>query len=182
MDELQRTRTTAATGLATKQADAEKHQDFASYYEEHMGRLIRHLMRQGAGPHEAAEAAQAAFVVAYPQWRKIEYPDAWLRLVAFRLYLRLPARYVLLDELPDAASPDCPVRTVEIHEEERRVLAALAELPMSQRQVMAWHLDSYETREIAEALKMTPGAVRKNLERARKELKRSLGITNGGEQ
>ncbi|WP_369212324.1 hypothetical protein [Streptomyces flavofungini] len=64
--------------------------DFARYYEQHLTRLIRHLMRQGAGTHEAAEAAQGAFTEAFPQWNDIVYPAAWLRKVAFCLYLRHP--------------------------------------------------------------------------------------------
>ncbi|MFF3709364.1 sigma-70 family RNA polymerase sigma factor [Streptomyces phaeochromogenes] len=188
MDELQQTRTTAAQGLALPQVpdtkpeepDVEKQQDFSKYYAEHMGKLIRHLMRQGAEPHEAAEAAQSAFVEAYGNWRKIEYPGPWLRRVAFRLLLRQPIREVLSGELPDTASPQCPVRNVEIRQEEERVLAALSELPPAQRQVMAWHLDNYSTKEIAEELEATQEAVRKNLERARKQLKQSLGIAEGG--
>ncbi|MFD3379104.1 MULTISPECIES: sigma factor-like helix-turn-helix DNA-binding protein [unclassified Streptomyces] len=45
---------------------------------------------------------------------------------------------------------------------------------------MAWHLDNYSTKEIAEELEATQEAVRKNLERARKQLKQSLGIAEGG--
>jgi RNA polymerase sigma-70 factor (ECF subfamily) len=190
VDELQETRTTAAQELAPPQVpdakpevpDVEKQQNFSTYYAEHMGRLIRHLMRQGAEPHEAAEAAQAAFVEAYATWRKIEHPGPWLRRVAFRLLLRQPIREVLSGELPDAASPHCPVRNVEIRQEEERVLAALSELSPTQRRVMAWHLDKYKTKEIAEELGITQEAVRKNLERARKQLKQSLGIAEGGKQ
>ncbi|MEV4036952.1 sigma-70 family RNA polymerase sigma factor [Streptomyces umbrinus] len=162
--------------------DAEPQQDFSAYYRRNLGKVIRHLMHQGAEPHEAAEAAQAAFVEAYATWQQIKCPGAWLRRVAFRFLLRQSLREVLSGELPDAASPDCPVRNVEIHEEEARVLAALSELPITQRRVMAWRLDKYSTKEIAEELGVTQEAVRKNLERARKQLKQSLGITEGGEQ
>lgn len=158
--------------------------DFATYYDRHMAGLIRHLVRQGARPHEAAEAAQAAFAEAYAQWETIAHPAAWLRQVALRLFLRQPAhRENLASELPDRPSGVCPLGAVELKEEEARVYAALAGLPPLQRQVMAWHLDGFGTAEIAATLGKTQEAVRQNLSRARARLKDMLlSETAGGAQ
>lgn len=157
--------------------------DFSLFYAQHLGRLVRHLMRQGAEPHEAAEAAQAAFTEAYAAWPRLTNPGAWLRTVAYRHFLRREARWrELTDTPPDAPSPACPLRAVEIKEEEMWVYAALASLPPQPRRVMAWHLDGYTTSEIAEALDMKPDAVRQNLGRARARLKAALGLMQGGAQ
>ncbi|MFC6064362.1 RNA polymerase sigma factor [Streptomyces ochraceiscleroticus] len=157
--------------------------DFASYYEQHLAKLIRHLMRQGARPHEAAEAAQAAFTEAYAQWDTIRHPAAWLRQVALRLFLRQPAhREELTGAPPDRPGGICPLGAVELKEEENRVYAALAALPPLQRQVLAWHLDGFGLAEIAAALGKTPEAVRQNLSRGRARLKEMLlrEIAGGG--
>ncbi|MEV5598946.1 sigma-70 family RNA polymerase sigma factor [Streptomyces sp. NPDC052496] len=155
--------------------------DFALYYEQHLTRLIRHLMRQGASVHEAAEAVQAAFTEALPCWEQIAHPAAWLRRVAFRLYLRQPVRREeLTGEPPDSPGGVCPLRAVELQEEEQRVYAALSALPPAQRQVLAWSLDGFTDSEIAAELGMTDEAVRKNRSRARARLKAHLGLTDGG--
>ncbi|WP_438295858.1 RNA polymerase sigma factor [Streptomyces sp. HUAS TT7] len=157
--------------------------DFARYFEQHLTRLIRHLMRQGAGAHEAAEAAQAAFAEAFPRWGHISHPAAWLRRVAFRLYLRQPVRgEELTGEPPDVPGGVCPLRVVELREEERWVYAALGGLPPAQRQVLAWSLDGFSTSEISAELNMAADAVRQNLSRARARLKVQLGLAHGGGQ
>lgn len=164
-------------------APARVEQEFTRCYEQQMGPLVRHLMRQGAAPHEAAEAAQAAFTEAYAQWQAITHPTAWLRSVAYRQYLRRPAREDPVADVPDLPGGVCPLAAVELKEEDARVLAALAELPPLQRQVMAWVLDGFPTAEISTALGMTEAAVRQNLCRARARLKQHLlGEHDGGPQ
>lgn len=156
--------------------------EFAQFYEQHMARLVRHLLRQGASGHEAAEAAQAAFAEAFVKWETIEYPAAWLRKVAIRLYLRQPVRRRedLTDDVPELPGGVCPLRSVELKEEETRVYAALAALPPRQRAVLAWHLDGFAASEIGDALDMTHEAVRQNLSRGRARLKTILLSANDG--
>ncbi|MFC5959037.1 RNA polymerase sigma factor [Streptomyces pratens] len=158
--------------------------EFAQFYEQHMAKLVRHLMRQGAGSHEAAEAAQAAFAEAFVKWETIETPAAWLRKVAIRLYLRQPVRREhLTDDIPELPGGACPLRSVELKEEETRVYAALAALPPLQRAVLAWHLDGFITKEIGDALDMSQEAVRQNLSRGRARLKTLLlNVMDGGER
>ncbi|MEU6353146.1 sigma-70 family RNA polymerase sigma factor [Streptomyces sp. NPDC047072] len=155
--------------------------EFAQFYEQHMPNLVRHLLRQGASGHEAAEAAQAAFAEAFVKWETIDYPAAWLRKVAIRLYLRQPARREdLTDDVPELPGGICPHRSAELKEEEARVYAALAALPPLQRAVLAWHLDGFATSEIGDALDMTHEAVRQNLSRGRARLKTILLSANDG--
>jgi RNA polymerase sigma factor (sigma-70 family) len=66
---------------------------------------------------------------------------------------------------------------VELRDEARTVLAALATLPPKQRQVMAWCIDGYTPAEIAREMGADPAAVRQNLAKARKNLKQVLGMT-----
>jgi RNA polymerase sigma-70 factor (ECF subfamily) len=69
---------------------------------------------------------------------------------------------------------------VELHDEARRVLAALADLPPKQRQVMAWIIDGFSPAEIARELDVDPATIRQSLAKARKNLKQQLGIAGGG--
>ncbi|MFC8125752.1 RNA polymerase sigma factor [Streptomyces sp. NPDC057302] len=157
-----------------RETDRETDRDFTRCYKEQMGPLVRHLMRQGAAPHEAAEAVQAAFAEAFAQWRCIAHPASWLRTVAFRQYMRRPAREEPVADIPDLPGGVCPLNAVELRDEEARVYAALATLPPLQRRVMAWALDEFSTAEISKALETTEAAVRQNVCRARARLKQLL--------
>ncbi|WWQ68836.1 sigma-70 family RNA polymerase sigma factor [Streptomyces sp. Q6] len=156
--------------------------EFAQFYSQHMAKLVRHLMRQGASIHEATEASQAAFTEAFVKWETIEHPAAWLRQVSLRLYWRRHShREEPVQEIPELPGGPCPLQQVELKEQEARVCAALASLPPLQRQVLAWHLDEFSTTEISVALGMTPEAVRQNLSRGRARLKTILlSSTDGG--
>ncbi|UGQ13536.1 sigma-70 family RNA polymerase sigma factor [Yinghuangia sp. ASG 101] len=154
--------------------------DFALFYSEHLGLLTRFVMRLGASPYEAAEAAQSAFVEAFPKWSQITTPPAWLRTVAARAYLRqTQIREQPTDAIPERSGGACPLAALVLKDEEQRVYAALSSLSPRQRQVMAWHLDGFSHSEISEELGMTAEAVRQNYARARVSLKRTLGLAVG---
>ncbi|UNO43634.1 sigma-70 family RNA polymerase sigma factor [Streptomyces sp. MST-110588] len=145
-----------------------------------MARLTRFVMRHGADPLEAADAAQTAFTVAFPKWETIERPAAWLRKVAVRQYLRQPGRLETpVGQVPDAPGGWCPLERAMLKDQERDVLKVLGALPMQQRQVLAWHLDGFAHAEIAVELGMTREAVRQNLSRARAAVRRALGPADG---
>lgn len=155
--------------------------DFTPFYDENMPKLIRFLMRLGAPPQEAADAAQDAFTEAFAQWSRIAAPHAWLRTVATRRYLRARYGRELLTDTPPEPQP-CGVKLDELllKEEWQNVYAALGTLPPRQRQVMAWHLDGFGHSEIGTALGMSTEAVRQNYARARSSLKRTLGLNTAG--
>ncbi|MFJ4429170.1 sigma factor-like helix-turn-helix DNA-binding protein [Streptomyces bobili] len=56
---------------------------------------------------------------------------------------------------------------------------AILQLPPTQRTVMAFVISGSDTREIAEALHMTLGAVNTNICRVRARLKTTLGLLKG---
>jgi RNA polymerase sigma factor (sigma-70 family) len=84
--------------------------------------------------------------------------------------------------LPDRQGPLSAATEVELHDEARTVLAALADLPPKQRQVMAWSIDGFSPGEIALELDVDPAAVRQNLAKARKNLKQALEVARGGHE
>jgi RNA polymerase sigma factor (sigma-70 family) len=152
--------------------------DFAVCYRREMPGLVWFVMSLGASAEEAADAAQSAFAAAFAVWETIRYPAAWLRRVAQRAYYRQAvSREIPLDTAPDLPGPLSVTATVEFRDEAREVLAALAELPARQRQVMAWYVDGFSPTEIARQLGADPAAVRQSLANARKNLKHRLGVT-----
>jgi len=150
-------------------------------YRVEMPQLARFLMRVGATPYEAADAAHEAFIAAIEKWDSLREPRAWLRKVAHRCYLRQTGRRdTPFDPLPDRPGGTCPIAHVTLKEGNQRVLNALAQLPPLQRHVMAWAQDGFSDGEIAQALAMREDAVRKNRSRARLRLQRILIEEAGG--
>jgi len=171
------------TPLAASQAVAaparpDTAEDFAVCYRREMPGLVWFVMSLGASAEEAADAAQSAFAAAFTVWETIRYPAAWLRRVAQRAYYRQAAsREIPVETAPDRPGPLSVTGAVEFRDEAREVLAALAELPARQRQVMAWYVDGFSPAEIARQLGIDPAAVRQSLAKARKNLKHRLEVT-----
>lgn len=155
--------------------------EFATCYSAEFPALVAFLVKCGASYHDAADAAQEAFLELFKQWGDVRKPRQWLRTVAFRIFLRRPVRETSpLEAAPDASSPLTTSARFDLREEEKIVLYALSHLPHTQRAVLALHFDQFKTSEIAEILGMTQATVRKNLERARAALKKLFFLS--GEQ
>lgn len=154
--------------------------NFSSCYKRELPSLIWFVMSLGADAHRAADVAQSAFAEALGSWDRIQHPTGWLRRVAGRIYYRsMVPQETPVEIVPDQQSSLSAASEVELHDEARRVLAALADLPPKQRQVMAWSIDGFSPGEIARELDVDPAAVRQNLAKARKSLKQALGIAGG---
>lgn len=155
-------------------------ESIAEQYRQERPLLIRFLLRQGASFDEAQDAVHTAFLCWSQSRSTVRSPRAWLRTVAWRSYLRQAVRVEVPEEEVvercDRMRPDwrTPLEAAELGEQHRHVLALLLRLPARQRGVMAWHLDGFSTKEIAEALGMREDAVRQNLARARRTLRDHL--------
>ncbi|MGW6460868.1 RNA polymerase sigma factor [Streptomyces sp. NPDC055078] len=141
--------------------------------------LVRFLLLSGASWNEAQDAAQDAFTQMCRPDTRVTYPKAWLRTVAWRSWLRQQVRPEdPCAEVPDVRSPhwQTPAHAAELGTEERTVIEHLLRLPAKQRAALAWNLDGFTAQESAEAMGITPEAVRQNLARARSALKALLGL------
>lgn len=152
--------------------------DFETVFMTEYGKLVRYLITQGAGLHEADDAVQAAFEQALPKWPVIIYPRAWLYRVAMRLFLngevQLRQRETPTDDidtLDTAATVDDPLASA-VHQ--HMMLEAIQALPPGQRQVMGLFIAEFSPAEIAELLGSTDKAVRQSLYRARLTLNEQM--------
>jgi RNA polymerase sigma factor (sigma-70 family) len=158
--------------------------DFEAFYRANRSALVRLVRLAGATEEEANDAAQTAFAqllqVAYP----IREPMGWLCRTAIndfrRSNPRVPSRRRKVIERPippweipePATSVPSAADVAALGEQTRGVLTELALLPGKQRQVMVAHYDGLSHEQIAELLGMGTDAVRQNLSRARKTLRK----------
>jgi RNA polymerase sigma factor (sigma-70 family) len=175
----------AAVPLPAPALTAAQVEEFSAFYRTHVERVVVFLRFQGATWAEAADAAQEAMTRAYQRWGSLTRPDAWVRTVATREFIRRrvngredpaeltpePVTALLRDPTADAAESDA---------EELQVRQRLQQLSPRQRQVLAWTYDGYTPTEIAQHLStpdhpVTSDAVRANLRLARRTLSRLLG-------
>ena len=151
--------------------------EWEACYRAEMPLLIRYLMKcfGESDMRDAADAAQSAFAELFAKWSTVRSPRAWLRTVAFRQMLRQPLDYPLDAHSEPSVFPASSA--LELREQEQQVLAALRQLPLAQRQVLALVYDQFSCQEIAEITGKSGAAVRKNIERARAGMREILGVT-----
>lgn len=159
-------------------------EEFSTFYRAHVERVVAFLRFQGASWVEAADATQESMIKAHQRWGSLNRPDAWVRTVATREFIR---RRVNSREDPTELTPE-PVTVLlrdptadaaEHATDELQIQHLLQQLPPRQRQVLAWTYDGYTPTEIAEQLStsdhpVTPEAVRASLKLARRTLSRLL--------
>lgn len=161
--------------------------DFNAFYRAERVSLVRFVMFLGADPDTAEDVAQTAFTRAFPVWSTIRFPQAWLRKVAqneYFMHCRATARETSLDAAPSRVDRPTGVSValaLEQQADTRETLTVvIAALPPKQRRVMAWHWDGFSDAEIATELGDSEAAVRKNRNRAMKNLKRALADEGRG--
>jgi RNA polymerase sigma factor (sigma-70 family) len=148
---------------------------FEDFYQSSTPGLVTFVMWLGAGAEEAADISQETMTRAWQNWKAIDHPRAWVRIVASREYCRRvaachdePTGEIPGHLLPSGAAAD---EAALLGPEHAKVLGGLRLLPPRQRQVMAWVYDGYAPAEIASFLGLDSGTVRVNLHKARETLK-----------
>jgi RNA polymerase sigma factor (sigma-70 family) len=163
--------------------------DFEALYRAKRSALVRFVRLAGATEEEANDAAQTAFAALLQVTYPIREPMGWLCRTALndfrRSNLRVPSRRRKVVERPippreipePSASVPSAAEVAALGDQARGVLAELARLPGKQRQVMVAHYDGLSHEQIAELLGMGTDAVRQNLSRARKALRKRYVMT-----
>ena len=159
---------------------AERRPELEALYAMHAAALTRAL--QAAGYPDAPDAVQEAFVQAVVHWRKVsryDDPLAWIRRVAINRghnRHRSRKRQAALQERM-AAAATVPVPIIEADDDLARLITAL---PQQQRLALSlFYFADLSVAEVADAMKLSEGAVKYHLHAARASLARALEHTNG---
>jgi len=156
---------------------------FADLYRRYFGRLRRFCQRRLGDPYDAEEAAQEALVKAYralPTFGGDRRFYPWLRVIAANVCNDRCKRKPVA-ALADADGGDVVVDSVFDAMDSAFVRAALRDLnPRHQAALSLW-AEGHPSREIAEELGCSTGAVDVTLHRARQSFRaRFLAITGEG--
>jgi RNA polymerase sigma factor (sigma-70 family) len=155
-------------------ADADAAGDFVELYRFHYGRLVKALELAGATRPLAEDLAQEAFARTYRHWKRVRdgvNPSGYPYRVAFRLLSK--------DRRARGGAPAFPAvyaaATDDVVAGRDEVLRALRDLTVTQRAAVVLCLCvGFSSEEAARALGMKAATVRKQIERARPQLRVSL--------
>ncbi|BDI34502.1 sigma-24 [Capsulimonas corticalis] len=160
---------------------------FALLVERYRGRLLAlaRRMLSGAGPEEAEDIVQEAFLAAFDRratYRKDSSYRPWLYRITvnrcldkLRAHGRAPATLVLDAVCDPADQSDTPLQHLLTEEFQERLQAAVGGLPPKYRAVfLLRHLDDLTYDEIAVATELPVGTVKTHLFRARAQLRTAL--------
>jgi RNA polymerase sigma-70 factor (ECF subfamily) len=154
----------------------------------HGGRLRRLSELLLGDREEAKEVVQDVFVKACEATARARTPEdwaPWLTRVTVNLchdrrragwWLRFRRQSDPVDDMPIAAAGPSPADLAMSEETRRRIWAAFRQLPARQREVFALrYIEEYSTDEVATALSLSPGTVKRHLFRAIRRLRSALG-------
>ncbi len=174
-----------AGGIATARGD-ETAGDFVALYEQHYPRLVRALELGGLGRATAEDVAQEAFARTFGRWRRVRAgssPAGYVFTVAFRLSRRSWRRQETLvadmtsvgrAALPSGSDTDDPVAAEATLR--ASVDAVLGAMPPGRRACAVLCLVAeMSPQQAGRALGIASSTVRKQLDRARADLRAGLG-------
>lgn len=146
--------------------------EFSAFYRTHAAKLAGWLIWQGASEADAKDVIQETMHKAYRLWDTIAKPEAWARTTASRAYAERVGRHdavpvVDTTEYSPGVDDSCELAAAATKHDLRM---AVRQLPLRQRQVLAWSFEGYTPTEIAQQLGMEPAAVRSSLYKARQRL------------
>jgi RNA polymerase sigma-70 factor, ECF subfamily len=157
--------------------------DFDTTFRDHYAGMVRSLGLACGDREAAADAVQEAFTRAYVRWRRIsryDDPAGWVRHVALnRLrdhFRRAERGRRAVDRLAGQAAVGADAAPPKAGDEE--LLNSLVELPRQQRIAVAlFYVEQLSVREVAEAMRLSEGAVKYHLHAGRERLRGLIEAT-----
>ncbi|MGC4959783.1 RNA polymerase sigma factor [Actinomadura citrea] len=154
----------------------ERTDSFDDYYRSDLTTLTRFLLHLGASIEDAQDVAQEAMMAVLNSWRYVDDPQAYARAAAKTIFMRRIGKAKRDQDAAKRAWTPEQHRSpfVSFAAEAESVMQMLRTLPLEQREVMAWTIDGYSPRQIAQATNQNPATVRSHLRHARASLKNQL--------
>lgn len=155
--------------------------EFDEFYTSSFARITAQLYAMIGDRDEAQDCVQEAFVRAWSHRGKLsraEHPEAWVRTTAYRLAVSRWRRTRLAKRPSDRAlSP--ALRSEATDETRVALMAALAQLPLNQRQALVLHhLCDLPVHAVAQEVGVPEGTVKARLSRGRTALAALLAPTD----
>jgi RNA polymerase sigma-70 factor, ECF subfamily len=178
--------------LAAARAAATDPAAFGAIYERHVARIYAYAIQRLHDPALAEDATATTFARALTAIDRFEprhegrtdrrpTVGGWLLTIARNVVIDLASERrgaVALDIAAYAgllaSREPGPARMAEINDDRRRILDAVGRLPETQQRIVLLRFQGWKSPEIAELLRMSPGAVRVAQHRAFKTLRETL--------
>ncbi|MET7808603.1 sigma-70 family RNA polymerase sigma factor [Micromonospora chersina] len=118
-------------------------EQFSAFYRDYATRLAAFLVSIGVPQVDALDIMQETMHKAYRRWPLIEHPKAWVKTTASKAYAERLARLdpIPVEDIVDRLPPT-PSET-GFADTKHDILTALQQLPMRQRQVLAWSFEGH---------------------------------------
>jgi RNA polymerase sigma factor (sigma-70 family) len=160
--------------------------NFEEFYRADYRSLMRDVIFAGGKPHEAEDVISTAMIEVLQRWESIKNPRAYARRAAIRNLIKDRQRELRIQERLTQSGQVPPEHYLDpslmVWEQQEWVTLLLKSLPPAQREVLAWTVDTFKPREIAQLLGKTEAAVRKNLQDVRRRLADCLAETDVAEE
>jgi RNA polymerase sigma factor (sigma-70 family) len=144
--------------------------DFAEFYRRSASECLRTVLAAVGDQHTAQELVDEAFARACASWRTVSKhpaPAAWVIRTALNVNISRWRRRRREISMADPAAGTHPQAEEAGSPVDPRIMAALMQLPVRQRQVVALRLFlDLDTASTAEALSIAPSTVKAHLARA----------------
>jgi RNA polymerase sigma-70 factor (sigma-E family) len=145
--------------------------DFAEFYRQSASDCLRTVLATVGDQHTAQDLVDEAFARACASWRTVSQhpaPAAWVTRTALNLNIsRWRRRRREISVADPAAGPHRPAPDEAGSQVDPRIMAALMQLPVRQRQVVALRLFlDLDTAQTADMLGLAPSTVKTHLARA----------------
>jgi RNA polymerase sigma-70 factor (ECF subfamily) len=148
-------------------------EEFDDFYAASFTRVAGQVFALIGDHDEAQECVQEAFVRAWAHRRRLEraqHPESWVRTTAYRLAVSRWRR-TTLGRRPADRAVATPARAAPASEDHVALVAALRQLPESQRRVLVLHhVCDLPVRDVAAEIGVPVGTVKARLARGRAAL------------
>lgn len=147
--------------------------EFDAFYAASFPRVMRQVYAMCGDLAEAQDCVQEAFIRAWDQRRhfaEVQYPEAWIRTVAWRLAINRWHRAKRALRPPDRSRPQKSVE--EPNPDRVALVAALQQIPTEQRRaIVLHHVCDLSVEQVATETEAPVGTVKARLSRGRNALR-----------
>ena len=144
---------------------------FEDFYAVEFDRVLDSAFAFSGDREAAVDATQEAFARAFARWRRLgrqEWAGAWVTTTALNVLRRNFRDAARARPQEDERAPDDPHSRVDL-------LRALRSLPVRQRQAaVLFYIADLPVQDVAEVMRISDGAVKAHLARARDRLRMTL--------